>query len=240
MERGSKLINIVPKSSKCIFQLPRGNLEAIHPRILSIHLIGDLLDASKYWCAFDLLRKQRINVNLIVDHNPKKFLDELDLFVEQIKNPQWLNLFITDLQNQDITHTMYASNYDRVEQQSKYPDLYDIEKKVHNVCDKMIDVFERHADMDYDLPKITCYVKKGLVEHALSYIWRIKKSETQQQSRSKAEEALRYLLYLVDVNQLYNVALGMYDFGLVLFVATKSQKDPKEYLPLCESYRTHQ
>lgn len=45
------------------------------------------------------------------------------------------------------------------------------------------------------------------------------------------EEAVKYSLLLVDVNELYNIALGMYDFELVLLVAEKSQKDPKEYLP---------
>ncbi len=35
----------------------------------------------------------------------------------------------------------------------------------------------------------------------------------------------------MDVDKLYDVALGMYDFDLVLMVAQKSQKDPKEYLP---------
>ena len=39
-----------------------------------------------------------------------------------------------------------------------------------------------------------------------------------------AEEALRYAMLLVDVNELYDVALGMYDFALVLMVAEKSQK----------------
>jgi len=38
------------------------------------------------------------------------------------------------------------------------------------------------------------------------------------------DDALHYLLYLVDVNDLYNVALGTYDFDLVLLVAEKSQK----------------
>ena len=32
------------------------------------------------------------------------------------------------------------------------------------------------------------------------------------------------MLFLVDVNQMYDVALGMYDFELVLMVAEKSQK----------------
>lgn len=41
-------------------------------------------------------------------------------------------------------------------------------------------------------------------------------------------EALEYLLYLVDVNKLYEVALGMYDFDLVLMVAEKSQKVVKK------------
>uniref|UniRef100_A0A182SZU3 Uncharacterized protein n=1 Tax=Anopheles maculatus TaxID=74869 RepID=A0A182SZU3_9DIPT len=63
---------------------------------------------------------------------------------------------------------------------------------------------------------------------ALTLIWTLKQ---QQSTSDAAEEALRYLLYLVEVNVLYDEALGMYDFGLVLFVATKSQKDPKEYLP---------
>lgn len=39
-----------------------------------------------------------------------------------------------------------------------------------------------------------------------------------------AEEALKYLLLLVDVNDLYDHSLGTYDFDLVLMVAEKSQK----------------
>lgn len=39
-----------------------------------------------------------------------------------------------------------------------------------------------------------------------------------------AEAALKYALFLVNVDQLYDVALGMYDFQLVLMVAEKSQK----------------
>ena len=67
------------------------------------------------------------------------------------------------------------------------------------------------------------------------------------------DEGLRHLLYLVDVNRLFDIALGTYDFNIVMMVAEKSQKvcfvfffvnrkyvlknnfekykDPKEYLP---------
>lgn len=45
-----------------------------------------------------------------------------------------------------------------------------------------------------------------------------------EQPQINAEETLKYLLFLVDVNELYDVALGTYDFDLVLMVAEKSQK----------------
>ena len=47
-----------------------------------------------------------------------------------------------------------------------------------------------------------------------------------------AGEALRFILYSVDVNVLFDLALGTYDFDLVLMVAEKSQKDPKVRLRL--------
>lgn len=48
-----------------------------------------------------------------------------------------------------------------------------------------------------------------------------------------AEEALKYLLFLVNVNDLYEHSLGTYDFDLVLMVAEKSQKVGKTQQVLC-------
>ena len=41
------------------------------------------------------------------------------------------------------------------------------------------------------------------------------------------DEGIRFLAYMVDVNTLFDVALGTYDFEIVMMVAEKSQKDPK-------------
>lgn len=38
------------------------------------------------------------------------------------------------------------------------------------------------------------------------------------------EEAVKYIIFLTNVNRLYDIALGMYDFQLVLMVAQYSQK----------------
>lgn len=74
------------------------------------------------------------------------------------------------------------------------------------------------------------------------------------------QDAIKYIIFLTNVNHLYDVALGMYDFQLVLMVAQYSQKvdlslvfpyhrvsmhplidyvlqDPKEYLPFLRELR---
>ena len=38
------------------------------------------------------------------------------------------------------------------------------------------------------------------------------------------EEAVKYIIFLVDANSLFDTALGMYDFSLVLMVAQHAQK----------------
>ena len=62
--------------------------------------------------------------------------------------------------------------------------------------------------------------------------------DTAQPSSTTASKALDYVVFLVDVDRLYDVALGLYDFDLVLMVAQKSQKDPKEYLPFLANLQT--
>jgi elongator complex protein 1 len=38
------------------------------------------------------------------------------------------------------------------------------------------------------------------------------------------EEAVKYIIFLVDAERLFSIALGMYDFSLVLMVAQHAQK----------------
>lgn len=38
------------------------------------------------------------------------------------------------------------------------------------------------------------------------------------------EEAVKYIIFLVDADKLFDIALGMYDFSLVLMIAQHAQK----------------
>lgn len=233
IERGAKLVIAVPCDTRTVFQMPRGNLEAIQPRPLSFKIIGEFLDNLKYHEAFDLMRKQRINLNLIHDHDPEKFIENIDIFLDRVHINSWLNLFLSDLENTDVTKTMYSSSYAG----KVHKAINDVEDKVNKICDIVRDNLNKRSDKSSKiLPLITTYVKKNNVEELEKALLIIKNLKVQEIGDSKlpvgSDEALKYLLYMVDVNHLFNVALGMYDFDLLLLVANKSQKDPKEYIPM--------
>ena len=65
------------------------------------------------------------------------------------------------------------------------------------------------------------------------------RSHGEETRRVSAEEALKYTLFLVDVDRLYDVALGMYDFQLVLMVAERSQKVSSFPYPMSHDSRSH-
>lgn len=231
IETGGRIIMIIPNNSRVVLQMPRGNLETVEPRILSIKIIGSLLDNLEYNKAFDTLRKQRINLNIIVDHNFKKFIENIPKFLNEIPNPNWLNLFLSELQNDNVTKTMYANNYEDESIAEQNIPL----NKIEVICRLMCDCMESCYSINFLLPIITTYVKCNNIEKALQRIWDLKKLEVSSNrvnsgEKSQSDDALKYIICLVDVNELYNIALGMYDFDLVMFVANKSQKDPKEYV----------
>lgn len=50
------------------------------------------------------------------------------------------------------------------------------------------------------------------------------KKKTKETDPSIVEDAVKYIIFLVDANQLFDTALGMYDFSLVIMIAQHAQK----------------
>lgn len=50
-----------------------------------------------------------------------------------------------------------------------------------------------------------------------------------------ADNAIEHICFLVDVNRLYDHALGLYNLELALLVAQRSQRDPREYVPFIQN-----
>ncbi|XP_077988781.1 elongator complex protein 1-like isoform X3 [Glandiceps talaboti] len=233
VERGSRIVVAVPNDTKVILQMPRGNLEAIHPRALMLSAVKNHLEALQYKQAFIAMRKHRINMNLIYDHNPEVFINNVDKFVHQLDDINHFNLFLADLKAEDVTMSMYSAAYPKTRQSTII-----LTDKVDLVCDSVRAALQEINQSKYFLSIITTLIKKTKpeLEAALLKIKMLKDNPSTDNSCS-ADEALKYVFYMVDVNDLYSVALGTYNFDLVVMVAEKSQMDPKEYLPFLNKLR---
>uniref|UniRef100_A0A3Q3VQI1 Elongator complex protein 1 n=1 Tax=Mola mola TaxID=94237 RepID=A0A3Q3VQI1_MOLML len=229
VERGSRIVTVVPQDTRVILQMPRGNLETIHHRALVLAQLRKWLDNLRFRDAFECMRKLRINLNFIYDHNPKVFLENIKTFITQLNSTNHINLFLTELKEEDTTGSMYP----RPEGIPVQTPHVSGQKKVDVVCDSLRSTMESMGPNKFFLSILTAHVKKTVpeLEIALQKVHELRVSPPDAPGAVGAEEALKYLLFLVNVNDLYEHSLGTYDFDLVLMVAEKSQKDPKEYLP---------
>uniref|UniRef100_A0A914V8V3 Uncharacterized protein n=1 Tax=Plectus sambesii TaxID=2011161 RepID=A0A914V8V3_9BILA len=105
VERGSRLVCACAASTRVILQMPRGNLEAIDPRPLVLHALKRLIDERMYLQALMCMKRHRINMNLLYDHDPQKLTENMAEFVEKISDPLLLNLFLMDLVDDDTTRS---------------------------------------------------------------------------------------------------------------------------------------
>ncbi|KAJ3149243.1 hypothetical protein HDU89_003961 [Geranomyces variabilis] len=243
VERGSKIVIAVPSDTSLVLQMPRGNLETVYPRALVLAAIRRAIVGVDYRTAFVLCRKHRIDMNFLVDCDRAGFEAHVEQFVRDVADPDYLNLFISSLRDEDVTITMYAGMKANATTAPMIPtgaqasqlSTYELKKlgrvdgKVNGICDTVRTALETVDAPRYVHSILTTDVKKAPpdLETAMRRILTIKLSG----SADAADAALKYVIFLADVDKLYDVALGMYDFPLALMVAQHSQKDPREYLP---------
>jgi len=101
-----------------------------------------------------LARTQRINLNLLVDHDMTRFLASLTEVVEQISRPDYLTIFIADLLDDDVCTTLYVDQYKSKER--KHAVSHD---KVSRVCTVLREELEKKDAKKYLLPILATYVR---------------------------------------------------------------------------------
>ena len=80
-----------------VLQMPRGNLETIYPRAMVVAGIRRLVEEKDYVQAFSVCRTQRVDMNILYDHRPEQFLSNVGLFLDQLKEIQHIDLFLSSL-----------------------------------------------------------------------------------------------------------------------------------------------
>ncbi|KAI0205480.1 elongator complex protein [Astrocystis sublimbata] len=235
VERGARLVTAMPTNMNMVLQMPRGNLETIFPRAMVVAGIRKLIEALDYEKAFAYCRTQRVDMNILYDHQPAQFLANVSLFLEQVGDIANIDLFLSSLRDEDVTQTMYrdtkASKDSSSKEELSQPSITEEgSSKVNVVCDAVLYRLQKRQVKDHGTLQniITAYICKTppAFEDGLQVVATLMKEDEQL-----AEKAVEHICFLADGNTLYDEALGLYHLELALLVAQQGQRDPREYLP---------
>lgn len=232
VERGSRIVGCVGVEPLVVLQHPRGNLENVYPRALTLSLCRKYLDARDYKKAFKLMRTHRIDTNLVVDHDPSLFLRNIDRFVRKVKNVDFLNLFISYLQDVDFTATKYVAPSWATK--TRETSDFNFDEKVNLVCTSMRASMlgSKEGVQQFLLPILSTFAKQKppKLEEALTLIMSETESRNLSLDDSFAQDSIKYLAFLASYKVLYDTAKGLYDFQLAKSIARNSQMDPRVYM----------
>lgn len=228
IEQGARIITAIGTETGLVLQMPRGNLETISPRPLVLAKITHALAKLEYDVAFMLCRRHRVDLNLLVDYDFETFMSSIAKFVVLVANPSYLNLFVTALVDGNVAISMYNISPQGATMPSD---------KVNTICCALRRELEASHDTTKYLETILtteCKQSPPLLESAMARIYAL---HTHGQS-ALADRSLAYLIFLADGDVLYDLALGTYDFQLVVMVAKQTDRDPREYMPFLAHLQT--
>ncbi|KAL3784806.1 hypothetical protein HJC23_013846 [Cyclotella cryptica] len=264
VERGSRLVALLTNSPSVVIQLPRGNLESISPRALALPYVMIKIRDRDYSTALDIMRRQRIDTNLIVDFDVKDFLENggAEEFIDQIPKIDNINLFLSSLIDVDTTLWKYpVPSWLRAENAltNTSTQYIEVPSKVNRVCAKMREIMsnaEKNGstlsgkmvnDGHFLLPILSTFAKEvpprleealSLIISTASHVQLKHQKKTSVLLSDHVQNSIQYLAFLADYELIFNTAIGMYDFDLAKAVARHSQMDPKVYLPLLQRWRS--
>ncbi|VEU21829.1 DEKNAAC102885 [Brettanomyces naardenensis] len=236
IERGSWLVSAVPSQAFVTLQAPRGNLETIYPRIMVLSGVRSDIKSKHYRSAFLACRTHRIALDILHDYDPISFFNHIEQFINELGKVEYLDLFLSCLLEEDVAKTKYretSAQEEKLEGQFKKLSVKvdtPADGKISKICDAILEVLlTPKYESKYLQSIITAYAcqKPPKTEKALELIESLNNA-------SETEKCVQHLCFLLDVNKLYDVALGIYNIPLALVIAQQSQKDPKEYLPFLQ------
>lgn len=246
IERGARLVTVIPSIYAVVLQMPRGNLETVYPRALVLAGIRQHLDDKDFKSAFLACQNHQVDMNIIYDYRPELLMSSISLFIQQVRKVSRIDLFLSKLSEDDVSLTLYKDTLAKrgaSEQRGATPThrTYAVTNgvgsneiqagKVNRICEAFLSCLR---------PRISVHLQNIITAHvckrppdlvtALELVTSLRKSEPE-----KAEEAVSHLCFLSDVNRLYDTALSLYDLPLTLLVAQQAQRDPREYMPFLQS-----
>lgn len=61
--------------------MPRGNLETLAPRVMSLYMAKGLFEKKNYKECYEHIRRHKLDMNLLFDFNPQQAFEDCGLIV---------------------------------------------------------------------------------------------------------------------------------------------------------------
>lgn len=97
------------------FQMPRGNLEGIYPKIIMIDQVQKHITNKQYSLAFQAIRTHKLDFNLLTDIDPELFETDIHNILTGIKRVDYINLLtsqISETLSCELQYILPAKTYD--------------------------------------------------------------------------------------------------------------------------------
>jgi hypothetical protein len=179
VERGSRLVTVVPGNPKVTVQMPRGNLESFEPRPLILMQATKLLDSNRYFECLVLLRRQKVDLNFIVDYSPELFLQNVETLVKNAlsTNAELLSLLVSSLEPNNSSLFKYHFAVSMLKPGDVLTET-DGDQKINTVCAAIRDVLLQSISTGMSKaqnPLLCTYAKQRppLLEDALEMIAKV-------------------------------------------------------------------
>ncbi|KAK4691558.1 elongator complex protein 1, partial [Lecanoromycetidae sp. Uapishka_2] len=173
-------------------------------------------------------------MNIVHDHAPQQFISNVDLFIDQIKKVDHIDLFLSQLRDEDVSRTMYKETLPGAPALQGGQVGNDQGSKINRICDAFLTAL-KHRTATHFQNVVTANVCKSPpnLDAGLTQI-----AALREKSPELIDAAIEHICFLADVNRLFDNALGLYDLKLASLVAQQSQKDPKEYVPFLQNLQS--
>jgi len=233
----------MPSMFSIVLQAPRGNLETVCPRALVLGSVRHNLNRKEFRTAFLTCRTHRIDLNVLWTYDEELFFENVGLFVQQIHDVEYIDLFLSSLKEPLSLEKAPAVVDGKPSRHIIAADDRPGEgKKVSAVCDAILAELLANCSSTHTQSILTAHLSKipPDIPSALRVIAELKGCITMTPLMTDSKSpllprAIEHICFLADVNKLYDEALGLYRLDITLLIAQKSQKDPREYLPFLRS-----
>ena len=241
IERGSKIVTVMPSVHSVVLQTPRGNLETINPRALVLSSVRQNIEKRDFRAAFLTCRTHRIDMNILHTYEPELFMLSVSQFIQQLQETEYIDLFLSSLRLEIFfcgTLTTEIRHPQRVASLTTKTLVPALQTPAQRNCRKStLSARLFWQSYQYTIPRRignVCWPHICAKHHPilLLHYFSLQNSKVlgflvlliADDNSDLVRGAIEHVCFLADVNKLYDEALGLYRLDLALLIAQRSQK----------------